>query len=227
MFNFINKILVHLHLRKKSDTTSIPLRELRPFWDFQLFNIEDHNRRSWIVNAYYAIWRFFHYNNLFHPIRLSHEIKWVIQRARRGWADCDTWNLDSYLIKVISNSLSYLKKTKQGIPSSMFNPEDYIYEGYAIGNPSEEGIARAEARWNTTIDKMIDGFKANERMRENLYEEELGEYPINRPSGVSADIWENIKKDRFKATQVLQERDKKLSEEGMQLFIIHFNSLWD
>ena len=222
--SLVNKVLVFLRLRKKPEPDPfISIREVRPFWDFQLFDVPDHNRRSRLVDAYYAVRRFFHYNNLFHPIRLSREIKWVFQRARRGWGDCDTWSLDKYLTKVISSSLCYLKKHKHGVPRSMFEPEDMGEDG----NATEEGLKRAEARWNVTMNKMIEGFKANERMCDGLYEDELGSYPMNRPSGVSADAWEKVKNDHFKTTQLLRERDRVISEEGMRLFVTHFNSLWD
>lgn len=43
------------------------------------------------------------------------------QRGRRGWADRDTWNLDSYLARVISGSLGYFGSPEHlhGYPSSM------------------------------------------------------------------------------------------------------------
>jgi len=36
-------------------------------------------------------------------------IKWFIQRGKRGYADCDVWNFDYYLSDVIVNALKELK----------------------------------------------------------------------------------------------------------------------
>ena len=38
------------------------------------------------------------------------------QRGRRGWADCDTWNMDLYLAEVIGPMLRHLAATEYGCP---------------------------------------------------------------------------------------------------------------
>jgi hypothetical protein len=116
-----------------------------------------------------------------------------------------------------------LKKNKQGVPSGVFEPEDCD----EWGNPSEGGMERGVARWDAIMDKMIAAFEAHHRMGSGLYEEALGDYPMIRPAGVSADAWKKTKDSRFKASQALTERDQKIFEEGAALFIKHFGSLWD
>jgi predicted N-acyltransferase len=37
-------------------------------------------------------------------------IKWFIQRGQRGFADCDVWDFDNYLARIISNGCKQLKK---------------------------------------------------------------------------------------------------------------------
>lgn len=228
MFNSIfHKVLVFLRLRKEPDLTLIPLHEIRPFWDFQIFDTPDHSTRSRLVDAYYAVWRFFHYSPWGNPRQAYREIVWFVQRGRRGWADRDIWSLDHYLSSWMPDALRKLKKDKQGVPSSVFEPEDCIPEGDWQGNPSEEGMERASARWDAIIDKMIAAFEADRNINSGLYEEELGPYPMDRPSGVSAETWEKVKHDRFVDSQLLAERDKKIVEEGMLLFARFYNSLWD
>jgi hypothetical protein len=41
------------------------------------------------------------------------------------------------------------------------------------------------------------------------------------------DAWEAVKKSRFAATRLLTERDQKIFEAGMHLFVTHYHSLWD
>jgi hypothetical protein len=221
---FFNKILVFLRLRKKkTHGTCIPMREVRPFWDFQLFDVADHNRRSRWVELYYILWRFFHNSPWGNPRQAYREIKWFIQRGRRGWADCDTWSLDDYLTSWLPAALRYLKEHKHGVPSAVVEAEDCREDGQV----SDEGLERAESRWNAIMDKMIEGFEADRRAQEGLYEKELGEYPMNRPAGVSADTWEKVKSDHFKASRALAERDQKLFEEGSALFLRFYHNLWD
>ena len=218
----LHKVLVFLRIRKDTKDNYTNIRELIPFWDFQLFNSEDFNRRSKLVDAYYAVWRFFHYG-YGDPRNIYHDIRAFVQRGRRGWADRDVWSVDSYLNSWLPDALRKLKKDKHGVPMGMFEPEDMDEHG----NPSEAGMKAGETRWNIIMDKMIAGFEANKRLQEGLYEEELGEYPLDRPSGVSADAWLKVKNNRTAALPVLEARDQKIFEEGAELFIKNFHSLWD
>jgi len=48
------------------------------------------------------------------------EVKYFIQRGRRGWSDKDLWSLDDYLAQVIGGSLKDLSSTIHGYPDSKF-----------------------------------------------------------------------------------------------------------
>ena len=48
-------------------------------------------------------------------------VKYFIQRGRRGWADCDTWSFDDYLCKVIIGGLGKLEKDNYGCPSEFWD----------------------------------------------------------------------------------------------------------
>jgi hypothetical protein len=190
------------------------------FWD--LIN----QPQPWRTRIYWTIFRFFANTKIFHPKQIYQDIKWFIQRGRRGWANCDTWSLDSYLCgpTMLPAALLHLKKHKHGIPMSMFEDADGVDE---MGNPTDAAHEKAEARWNSTIDQMIAGFEAAWRMQNALYEEELGDYPVHRPAEISREEWVKIKKERYAATRLLEARDQKIFEDGMKAFTIHFLSLWD
>lgn len=223
MFNSIFKKIKGFLRRKDKESDCVSLREIRPFWDFQLFNIDDHNSRSWLVDAYYSVWRFFHFNPWGNPRQAYREIKWFIQRGRRGWSDRDVWGLDDYLSGWLPDALRRLKEKKQGVPGAMFETEDCGKDG----NVTEDGMVRGEARWNAIMDKMIAGFEADAAMQDGIYEKELGSYPMDRPSGVSAGAWEKTKKERSASSRKLDEHYAAIWEEGAALFIKHYRSLWD
>lgn len=206
----------------KETSEEVSLMELSPFWDFQIFERNLHTSNHWLVEAYYAVWRFFHYG-WGNPCNAYRDIKGFLQRGKRGYADCDVWSLDSYLNSWLPAALRRLKATKQGVPSRVFEPEDCGEDG----SPSEEGMKRAETRWNDILDQMIVGFEAGRRMEEGLYEEELGEYPMEKKAGVSAEAWLKICKDRRLAVAELTRRDEALFKGGLQLFIDFYGSLWD
>jgi len=55
---------------------------------------------------------------------LPKEIKWFVQRGRRGYADCDVWNLNNYLAKIIVGGAEQLRDIAHGFPAE----EDMTYE---------------------------------------------------------------------------------------------------
>jgi len=204
-----------------------PIREkggLIPIDDDWWESLESRNN-PWRTNAYWAVYRFFKNTKVFHPRTIYYDIKYFIQRGHRGWADCDTWSLDNYIDGWMPAALRHLKATKHGVPMQIF-PEGPEYTK-ADGNPTEAAFDIAHANWDAILDKMIAGFEANNRMSDLLYEEELGSYPMERPKGVTKEEWKKVKDDHFKASQLLEERDRKIAEEGLQLFIKHYYSLWD
>lgn len=60
---------------------------------------------------------------LLHPWKLGEEIyyhvKWFWQRGRRGYADCDVWGLDSYLVTWLPGALESLRTQAHGHPVGM------------------------------------------------------------------------------------------------------------
>ena len=154
-------------------------------------------------------------------------LKYKIQRARRGWADCDTWSLDNYLSTWLPAAIRHLKEHSHGYPANMFEDGDSTEENSYCAN--DDAYARAEEKWDSILQTIIDGFVAYNRVSDGLYEEELGPYPmpegddfltdINRPSAE--------KQARFARVRELEARDMQKFKEGMALFVEHFQSLWD
>jgi len=213
--NIFSTILVFLRLRKKDGGKSDLVPNIQ--FDRVMFrSLSDCEDDSWYTRVYWAINRYFKYSPWGSPRRVYNETKFILQRARRGWADSDTRSLDGYLDSWMPDALRHLKEHKHGVPHSMLLPEDLIVEGDWQGNPSDEGVVRAEARWDAVMDKMIEAFEASKRISNGIYEAELGDYPMRSPSGVSIEAWEAVKKSRFAAIRLLTERDQKIFEEGMR-----------
>ena len=153
-------------------------------------------------------------------------LKYKIQRAQRGWADCDTWSLDNYLAEWLPAALRHLKEHSHGFPAHMFEDGDSTEENNYCA--SDDAYARAEEKWDSILQTMIDGFDAYNRAQDGLYEDELGPYPLD------PDFLENLNKPlsaerqaRFARVRELEARDMQKFKEGMALFVEHFQSLWD
>ena len=74
-------------------------------------------------------------------------IKWSCQRIVRGYAECDVWNMDGYLQRLVPDMLQDLKDNRNGSPS-------YLGENYT----NEEGILVNDTchdEWDKILDNMI------------------------------------------------------------------------
>jgi hypothetical protein len=169
-------------------------------------------------------------------------MKCKIQRANRGWADCDIWGLDNYLSEWLPDALRRLKETKQGVPCSMFTDEELNLEDSEGWNgPDKTASERAKVAWDEVLDKIVAGFEAYNRIQDSpcSYEKEIGEWPHAEwkfePCEDKSHLHKMVHTDEEQKAidewmakeKPLLERDQKIWEEGAALFIKHFGSLWD
>jgi len=56
------------------------------------------------------------YRSLLAIKNIPSKIKWFYQRGQRGWADCDVWSVDYYLVRILPSMLRRLAVTSHGHP---------------------------------------------------------------------------------------------------------------
>ena len=56
--------------------------------------------------------------------------KWAYQRITKGYANCDLWNLDHYLAKLIASAVRELAETGMGFPGDEEFPTEESWEEY-------------------------------------------------------------------------------------------------
>jgi len=127
------------------------------------------------------------------------KIKWFWQRGRRGWADCDCWSVDDYLVSVIVPMLKHLKENTHGYP------------GY--------GKASTSQKWEAVIQEMIEAFEAADRVIADEYYIEV--------SGDSIEAISNAPREEVLKWGELSKADVKLFEKKSKVFIKWFFHLWD
>lgn len=74
-------------------------------------------------------------------------IKWSKQRTKRGFADCDVWNMYSYLEELMPTMLQHLKDNRMGSPAML--GENYTDENGILQNDS------CHEEWDKVLDRMI------------------------------------------------------------------------
>jgi hypothetical protein len=174
------------------------------------------------TKVYWGIRRFWTNHWLVNPRDVYYKFVYAYQRVTRGWDDRAVWSIDYWLDEKMPAMLRKLKEDKHGVPMDMFDGLPTNEEGYH----DEPEFAIASARWDAVVDKMIAAFEASERIKSHTYPE-LGPYPLYRPKGTSKDDWKKVQSDHYEASKLLAERDQKIFDEGMALFVKHYWSLWD
>lgn len=124
---------------------------------------------KWEINWYYC-------NFILLPIR---EIKWFIQRGRRGWADCDVWEMGDYIAKIIPEMIDFDGK---------------FGAGYPFGFSSQE-------EWNKTQQDIASGFRAFQLFREDVWYDENKTSKENQLSAVK--MQKEVQKSLEKSCKLL------------------------
>ena len=129
---------------------------------------------------------------------IPREIKWFIQRGRRGYADCDTWSLDAYLCKWLPIAIRELKDRSLGYPSFIC--------GHKVGSGkcTSECDEKGSKRWKSILEDMAQGFEAGSVFEEDYFIDDKGKF----------------EREKYKALQ-------KKFDKGMLLFKKYFFNLWD
>jgi hypothetical protein len=129
------------------------------------------------------------------------EIRWFIQRGRRGYSESDLWSLDWYLSNWMPKALREFKKSIRGkyggVPS--YFAADLAKNKKHFKDLTDEEWAKAKIEWLKVIDKMIAGFEAS------VKQESIRADKNHRKN------WDRLEKTRL---------------EGMGLFVKWFGGLW-
>lgn len=72
------------------------------------------------------------------------QFKWAWQRATRGFADCDVWNLDSSILNYLSGTLKHLSEIAAGWPGNEQFPKYSDWTGF-LKEMSEKFAAANES----------------------------------------------------------------------------------
>jgi len=125
------------------------------------------------------------------------KIKWFYQRGRRGWADCDWWDMSGYLIGIILPMLKELREYQHGYPGT--------------------GDADTPEKWNVILDRMIFGFEAGKRVsNDDYFLETNADILIRKPTS-----------DEVRSWGEKSMADQQIFKEGTELFIKWYWALWD
>ena len=141
-------------------------------------------------------------------LNIPNEIKYFIQRGRRGWATCDTWSYYSYNARINKEAIQKIRNSEYiGIPSVMFDINE-------ARDPTGEEEKEALKKWYEILDDMIFAFDQVVQCDNNLI----------RWEGINIDWSDFIK--RYPETKLQTEEEYNRMKRGMQYFVDYYFSLW-
>ena len=133
------------------------------------------------------------------------EIKWFLQRGRRGWADRDTWSMDSYLERVIPGMLIRLANAAHGYPCQNKTCDKQCYSCNQCP-PQICDSCKCQEEWEAGLLKTATIFRY---LQENPWDERCS----SAMSG--AELVEESKKD------------EQMRKEALEWLFNNWESLWD
>lgn len=80
------------------------------------------------------------------PTMLRQEVRWGLQRWRRGYSDCDVWNFDHHLARIIPPAMRQLSHELHGAP------EDIVQQ--------YDDVETAVVEWRRILEAVAVGFEA-------------------------------------------------------------------
>lgn len=188
-------------------------------WDknkkFYSFDEVFNHPKALIQNIYY-----FFYRKFWALVDLPCDTKLFIlekyQRARHGWAKSDTWDLSSYLAKVINESIIQLKNDVQGCP---------MLEGFDR-DQSEEEYEKMVKEWHKILDIIIWAFDVPRKMDEDYWIQIFDEKDREELESFYKKIDEDHKTKVSTNHHVMTKEECEKYREGWTLFQKYFFNLW-
>jgi len=113
------------------------------------------------------------------------EIKWFIQRGKRGYSDQDCWNINSYLCEVISPMIREMKNGT-GCPGNLYDIKKKNKECW---------------KWEEILEEIAQGFEA----AQSIEEEKFLQFKKNKDGNYENWI------DKKKQEQLTKKFDKGIS----------------
>lgn len=100
------------------------------------------------------------------------DLKWRIQRFKRGYSDSDTWNIDYWFCNVMPKMLKQLRKNTMSFPASITSVEwDGILHKMENGFIAGRTLKDASYLDHFNLDKDQDKIKSHQEMLIRKFDE--------------------------------------------------------
>ena len=145
-----------------------------------------------------------------------YNIKSFFQRGRLGWANCDTWNIDNYLGRILPAMLRHLADNHCGMPME-----------YMDKYSDEDKASEAWAADLNHIADMIE-YANSESDDHNKYAEDYWAIALHRKlNELMPEGKEWLRDAYYNESKTIYENQQAAIKEAMTWLGEHWFSLWD
>ena len=105
--------------------------------------------------------------------------KWAYQRATRGYADCDVWDMDNWILNLFHGALNHLADNHWGYPGDDRFPEDETWTKYLremaqlFYNADESNMAYPHPAYDKWVTYLHEHAEVNILRGENPHDKEM------------------------------------------------------
>lgn len=172
-------------------------------------------------NFYYELKRKFEI-----PGDTYRNIKWFIQRGRRGYSDNDIWGFDYYLSEIICNGMKELKNQVHGVPGE-------LAEKFRDKN-DPDSIDDAMEEWKRILGEISWTFETSSKIQNNdlipVFDErkrksaERHVKAMNTPQKEEDKLFKDLPDIHY---EIMSKEDTKRYNNGWKLFQQYYYGFWD
>jgi len=192
-----------------------------------LYPLRGNGYRAFV--GFRPVWAF--WGHWINPLTYWRAVKYFCQRGYRGYADCDHWDMDSYLEHVMIGLLRDLKTHAHGYPDSLSR---FDSQSRAIEDPDRLEDCPGFTRWQAILTEIIEGLEASQELRsestvpEGVYSKEPIEW--EKVEG-SEDFWQMKETETPRFNRVLHDHWsaplKKKCARAKTLLARYWGCFWD
>ena len=160
--------------------------------------------------------------------KIYYDIKYFIQRGKRGYSNFDLMDMDTYLLDLIPNMLKSFKEKKDGFPSDLDEDKwncilDEIINCFEKANPSTTDFENPYL--NIYYENVVDPWFNNilKPQMKNIEKEKQNFITLDMSTPEEYKDLENLYKNSEKDKK---EYLQKNLEKGFELLLKYFHHLW-
>lgn len=160
--------------------------------------------------------------------RIYNQIKYFIQRGKRGYSDFDLMDFDAYLLELILNILKDFKNKKDGFPSDLDEKswDDILKEMIELFEKANPSTTDFENPYLNLYYKNVVNPRYDKVIKPQIKNIEKGKQNFITLDMSTPEEYKDLEKLYKSVEKEKKEYLQKNLEQGFKLLLKYFHNLW-